>query len=148
MKKLVLLLVVVALLPACSTVSKVNPWSSTKNPGWYGDVDATLLRVVDGDTLIVTIHKYPPLFGENISVRLANINAPEPNEPGGPEAKAYVENLLNAGDLLRLSNMRRGKYFRIVADVRIKPGISLSDLLVQNNFAVRDTMMAPSKFVP
>ncbi|MBU1173655.1 MAG: hypothetical protein KKD44_29140 [Proteobacteria bacterium] len=51
--------------------------------GWY-----EVQRIVDGDTLILT----------NVGrVRLADVDAPEPGEPGGDEATAALAELLEHG---------------------------------------------------
>ena len=116
--------------------SVADPWLDP--PDFYGDVEAEVVRVIDGDTIVVNIPGYPEVFGENISIRLSGVDAPEPHEPNGKEAKAYVESLLEPGDEIRLFNMRRDRFFRIISDIRIEPGMSLGEVLMQNGFATPD----------
>lgn len=134
MKKWIALFAIV-LLTGCASAQKKMPWY---NPQVYGDASATVVRVIDGDTVVVTIKDYPPIFGSNISIRLRGIDAPEPNEPNGPAAKVYVESLLEPGSKVWLGGMSRDNFFRIVADVRLdnEKGLSLSDLLMENGYAV------------
>ena len=49
---------------------------------------ATVIQVIDGDTLVVRTRDY-----KNIKVRLYGIDAPEYNQPGGPEATAFLRSL-------------------------------------------------------
>ncbi|MGD7708127.1 thermonuclease family protein [Microlunatus sp. Y2014] len=87
---LALLLVFVAihfqLLPA--------PWATADDP-----TTATVVRVIDGDTLEVTI------AGANARVRLLAIDAPETGESPdcyGPEATRHLAQLLDQGSTIRL----------------------------------------------
>lgn len=74
---------------------------------------AELVRVVDGDTIIVVYN------GKKERVRFIAENAPELSEPGGPEAKAAVEKRLGPpGSHLRLIFPRghiRDRYARLLA---------------------------------
>ena len=55
-----------------------------------------VVRVIDGDTVVcdVDLGFY---VRTRMSCRLAGINAPEHDEPGGPEAKAALAELLGRG---------------------------------------------------
>lgn len=90
----------------------------------YGDALAHVVRVVDGDTLIVDIPAFPDVVGRNISIRLAGCDTPELRDKC-PEkrkkaraAKAFVHKLLD-GRAVVLRDIRRGKYFRLVARVEL-----------------------------
>ena len=86
-----------------------------------GDLDATahrVVRVVDGDTLIVM------LAGEKERVRLIGANTPEtvkpdwPVEPWGPEASQFTKKFLAGGAVrLEFDGPRRDKYGRTLAYV-------------------------------
>lgn len=79
----------------------------------------TVVRVVDGDTLVVSINNIDQ------TVRLLNINTPEtkdPNKPTeclGPEATNYLKEALPAGSKVRLEFdvERHDKYGRTLAGV-------------------------------
>ena len=47
----------------------------------YGQVRAVVVRVCDGDTVVVDIPEYPDVVGKDIRVRLAGVNAPELRDP-------------------------------------------------------------------
>ena len=47
----------------------------------FGQAQAVVVRVCDGDTVVVDIPEYPPIIGKAIRVRLAGVNAPELRDP-------------------------------------------------------------------
>lgn len=93
-----------------------------------------VLRVYDGDTFFVNIKGWPPIVGENIGIRIRGIDTPEirgkcPKEKSlAVEARDYVELRLKSAETVALSEIERGKYFRLVANVFVD-GESLSALL-------------------
>ncbi|MEM4507123.1 MAG: thermonuclease family protein [Acidilobaceae archaeon] len=90
------------------------------------DAIAVVERVIDGDTIVVTIvesrtSKISP--GSIERVRLADINAPELKTPQGESAKLYLERLLSKGTIVYLDVddiELRDKYGRLVAIVYFK----------------------------
>jgi endonuclease YncB( thermonuclease family) len=68
---------------------------------------ASVLRVKDGDTFTCFIDWSDPIIGFDGRVkrvvRLADVNAPESHDPGGPEATAALTKLLPAGTSLVLT---------------------------------------------
>ena len=73
---------------------------------------------MDGDTIYVQIQGYDSRIG-NISVRLADIECPEMNTPGGLESKNYAFQVLN-GSLVTLDlddDTGKDKFCRWVAVV-------------------------------
>lgn len=91
----------------------------------YGSVYATLVRVIDGDTIVVDIPEYPAIIGKNISVRVYGCDTPELRDKRphirkkAQEAKRFVQTFLQKahnGNIL-LQNIGRDKYFRLVAEV-------------------------------
>lgn len=108
--------------------------------------DKTNLRCVkyignyDGDTITVDIQNVHPLLGEKISVRINGINTAELNSKKSCEkevarkAKALVESALSAAKQIDLLNIKRDKYFRILADVSADQQ-SIKYLLLKNNLA-------------
>lgn len=80
-----------------------------------------LVRVYDGDTIFVDIYNLHPLIGDNIGIRLNGIDTPELRKKNerkrGLELKYILIDKLMSCTEIYLKNMKRGKYFRIVADV-------------------------------
>ena len=107
----------------------------------YGSVTVSkVISVYDGDTFRVNIDSLPPIVGKNIPVRLEGVDTPEINGKCQYEkdlalkARDFVRRkLLNATEI-KLNDLQRGKYFRIVAKVYID-GVSLEEELLQNGLA-------------
>lgn len=82
-----------------------------------------VLSVYDGDTFRVNINGYPDIIGEDIPIHIAGIDTPEIRGTSGylkevaEKARKFTEYKLLHAKKIKLKNMRRGKYFRIVADV-------------------------------
>lgn len=107
----------------------------------YGDVEVDeILSIYDGDTFRCNIKNYPKIIGDNISVRIAGIDCPEmtdkrPNIKAlARQAKQYTVARLREGKNIQLMNMRRDKYFRILADINID-GKDLAQELIKKGLA-------------
>ena len=101
------------------------------------DLSASATRVIDGDTIIVNIHEWPPEIGEEMRVRLAYIDAPEmKGECIGKalEAKRFLEFV--EGKEVMLKNVKKGKYFRLVSEVWYG-GVDMGELMVGMGYVVR-----------
>lgn len=91
----------------------------------YGSVKVSnIVSVHDGDTFSVNINKWPAIVGENISIRIRNIDTPEITSKNikirflATAAKNELIKLLESGSV-KLINIKRDKYFRINADVTV-----------------------------
>jgi len=107
----------------------------------YGSVTVSkIISVYDGDTFRVNIDSLPPLIGKNIPVRLEGVDTPEINGKCQYEkdlalkARDFVRRKLFNATEIKLNDLQRGKYFRIVAKVYID-GVSLEEELLQNGLA-------------
>lgn len=101
-----------------------------------------IVSIYDGDTFRVTLDgDMPRIFGENISIRVANIDTPElrakcENEKKlARKAKQFTVQKLREAKVIVLKSVQRGKYFRIVADVYLD-GVPLSNQLLDHKLAV------------
>ncbi len=102
---------------------------------------ATLVRVVDGDTVALNVDLgFRIAFGDLF--RLANVDAPELNAPDPAErvrARAAAEYLRQQLDgkalIIRTDKDRREKYGRFLANVYVD-GACINDSLVQAGHAV------------
>ena len=94
-------------------------------------------NIYDGDTLRVTVHDWPPLFGRSIPVRVRGVDTPEirgrcPYEKRKAiAARDFVRRHLFTSQSIVLRDVTRGKYFRIVADVYVD-GVNLSETLIKS----------------
>lgn len=104
--------------------------------------EATLVRVVDGDTVDVDIH-----LGFNVTlskqrIRVMGIDAPEsrtsdPTEKVfGLAAKSRVRELLHEELQLVTTDQQHEKFGRILGDFRIGDRL-MTDILVEEGYAVR-----------
>ena len=109
----------------------------------YGTVTVSkVISVYDGDTFRVNIDSLPPIVGKNISIRVNGVDTPEIRGKCQYEkdlalkARDFVrDRLANATDI-KLTNLQRGKYFRVVANV-VVDGVSLEQELLDNKLAYR-----------
>lgn len=101
-----------------------------------------VVSVYDGDTFKVNIDGYPPIIGENVPIRIAGIDTPEIRGTTGytqetaQKAKKFTQNLLRKAKEIKLRNMKRGKYFRIIAEVYVD-GVNLGKELIRVGLAKR-----------
>ena len=120
-------LVAVVLLGACSHAQRAST-----------DGRATVVRVVDGDTIVAHIN------GHDEHVRLLGIDTPETHKPDspvecfGPEAAAHLESLLPKGTVVRLVRdvEARDRYDRLLAYVyRDNDGLFVDLVMVADGYA-------------
>ena len=130
MNKYLLLVVILAILPAQAAPQ-------------YGTVTVSkVISVYDGDTFRVNIDSLPPIVGKNIAIRVNGVDTPEIRGKCQYEknlaldARDFVRNKLANAKEIKLTNLQRGKYFRVVANVLVD-GVSLERELLDNKLAYR-----------
>ncbi|WP_181408164.1 thermonuclease family protein [Pararhizobium mangrovi] len=108
-----------------------------------GPVEAQLVRVVDGDTVLVDAEPWPQQR-VRVAVRLRGVDTPELHASCASERKAAerakhaVRRLLGESDHVRLTDIAGGKYFgRVLANVETANGKDLSRTLLGKKLAVR-----------
>ena len=92
--------------------------------GWTDDEANTYLarvrRVVDGDTLVVTVDLgFAVEVGQTL--RLRGIDAPELSRQAGERAREFVRQALSASERVVIATRHRGKYGRWLADLYYHP---------------------------
>ena len=125
----------ILLLVALSALSK------PALPSSYGDIIAdSIVSNYDGDTITVTINQWPPIIGDRLKVRAAGYDTPEIRGKCRREkflavqAKKLLSSILSNAERVELRNIKRGTFFRVVADVYID-GRPLSELMLKTKFA-------------
>jgi endonuclease YncB( thermonuclease family) len=116
--------------------------TSYAEPSLPGPYPASVVSVVDGDTVNVKVKIWLGLYQE-VAVRVYGIDTPEslrahcPSEKElGLKAKNFVEKLLPVGTTITLSQVRDDKYHgRVVATVRTTNGEDLSQRLLKEGLA-------------
>ncbi|WP_436817462.1 thermonuclease family protein [Neorhizobium sp. DT-125] len=120
-----------------------------------GPVAAEILRIVDGDTLLVEAQPWPQQKME-VYVRIRGIDAPELRSKclrireAGLDARHALEALTAKSRGIQLTRIAGDKYFgRIVADVRLLDGRSVADdLLLAGLVQTYDGGRKPSQICP
>ena len=104
----------------------------------YGTVTVSkVISVYDGDTFRVNIDSLPPIVGKNIPIRVNGVDTPEIRGKCQYEknlalkARDFVRGKLANAKEIKLTNLQRGKYFRVVANVLVD-GVSLEQELLDN----------------
>jgi micrococcal nuclease len=98
------------LFPLCLSILILSLFIGIKS-GYAEQIEAQINKVVDGDTVRVSIagEKKP------VRVRLYGIDAPEKNQPSGPESSEALARLLPVGSAVLLDVVDRDHYGRLVA---------------------------------
>ena len=97
--------------------------------------------VYDGDTFRVDLDCKTDIFCKNIPIRVFGIDTPEMKtkceevKELAKQAKNFTKAMLSTGKVITLKNIKRGKYFRIVAEVYVDKK-SLSKALIKEGLAV------------
>jgi endonuclease YncB( thermonuclease family) len=117
-----------------------TPCKSAKKD--YGDIVINeVVSVYDGDTIRVTIKKFPPIIGENMPIRLNGFDTPElrSKDPIEKEkayiARDYLRAEIATSKKIELRNCKRGKYFRIVGDLYLD-NVDIGKVMIEKGLAV------------
>jgi len=106
------------------------------------------VNAYDGDTFTVNIPGVPDVFGRLISVRVRGVDAPEIRGRCTDErylamrARNWVREKMSNAKEIELTEPERGKYFRIVASVKVD-GMDLGIALQERGYAVKYTGSGP-----
>ncbi len=155
LKRIIIGAVILAALVAVYILS--NGFGEKKRSEKNGDfVAVTLVRVVDGDTIVVALN------GENIKVRFIGVDAPESvhsdesmNTEEGVLATEYLKSLLKEDDTLYLQYdvERTDTYGRTLAyvwtsgEVDIKKEADIEKYML-NAILVKEGFARPSEYPP
>jgi len=104
--------------------------------------DATVIRVIDGDTIWMHIDLGFNIF-KKVKIRLLGIDTPPLTDSLGKKAKAYVESLTRQSPNVIVRSTRSGKFDRYLGAVFIatpdKPPSYLNQLLLNHSLATVHT---------
>ncbi len=98
-----------------------------------------VVRVYDGDTITVDVAEWPAIVGDDIGVRIRGVDTPElrgkcdAEKASARSAREFTKAMVMNAETVVLSDIERGKYFRIVADV-YADGVSVSGALIESGF--------------
>jgi len=109
----------------------------------FGNVTISeVTSISDGDTFSANIAGWPEIISRRIRIRINGIDTPEyrgkcPAEKKKAKfAKQFAVEKLRKAKKIELRNMKRGKYFRIVADVWVD-NKNLAEALLKAGHAVK-----------
>jgi len=81
----------------------------------YGPYTADVVRIIDGDTVVLNVHAWPGLT-QNIHLRLDGVNtpekrrAPECEKIQGRKATAFTTTFIGSAQAVRISGVHLGKF--------------------------------------
>jgi len=102
-----------------------------------------IARIVDGDTLDVDIDLGFGIWKTNERIRLWQIDTPEcrtrdkEEKKYGLIAKNFVEEHLPVGKIFELQTLEKDKFGRYLGAVFVKNRLSINDMLLKANLAVK-----------
>jgi len=106
--------------------------------------NATVVRIVDGDTIRLDIDLGFDIVLRNQSVRLYKVDTPEcrtrdlKEKAAGLLAKEVVQNLITTGErvFIRTKLDTKGKFGRLLGTIITTDNININEHLIDNNYAV------------
>ena len=99
---------------------------------------ATILRIIDGDTVLVQRRGGLLRSGPEDRIRMWGIDAPESAQEGGPQSTKYLTKIMRQGSTVWLTQMDTDHYGRTVAVLhrdRNNPANSYNRQMVQGGHA-------------
>ena len=107
-------------------------------------INATVVRVVDGDTIRLDIDLGFDVILKNQSVRLYRVDTPEcrtrdlKEKAAGLLSKSVVKGFVDIGSkvVIRTSLDTKGKYGRILGTILDEKGFNINEYLIDNSYAV------------
>lgn len=105
---------------------------------------AKVVRVVDGDTVILDIDLGFDVWLNSQSVRLSGVDTPETRTRNANEKKAgllakkWVSDLLKVGDDVKITTIldKEGKFGRILGVITNSNEVNINEGLINNRYAV------------
>lgn len=118
-------------------------WANAQIKGPDHSARPTVTRVVtvyDAATFTCQIDGLVPVFGQRVPVKIGSINLLKTSDQKSADqaaarsAKQFTQDLLNQARVITLENMRRDRYFRVIADVYVD-GRNLAEMLIAAGLA-------------
>ena len=106
------------------------------------EYNCKIVRVIDGDSIIIDIDLGFSHFIHNESIRLYGIDTPEcrtrdaEEKAAGLLAKEFVEEALHVGETYKLTTKEKGKFGRYLGTIYLTEETSINAALVKERLAV------------
>lgn len=113
---------------------------SIASADYGGATVSAVTSIYDADTFRANIEGWPAIIGHRVPIRVNGVDAPElrgkceAEKQKARQAKQFTVAKLRAAHEIRLEELDRGKYFRILADVYVD-GESLGQALIRAGHA-------------
>ena len=127
--------IALGLIAAIAANAAENRWRSVAGP-----VSAQIVRIIDGDTLLVDAHPWPG-HAVRVSVRLRGIDTPErrsrclQERHAANRARSELERLVSGFRTVELRNVSGGKYYgRVLADLKAG-STDIASAMLEGGFA-------------
>ena len=121
----------------------ILPFNTNAKNKSFGNVEVIkVTSIYDGDSFRTDLKGLPVIVGEHMAIRINGIDTPELRGKCDKEkqlaraAKQFTVERLRATKSIVLKNIKRGKYFRLIADVYID-SFSLGEQLIKHGHAVK-----------
>jgi len=106
------------------------------------EYNCKIVRVIDGDSIILDIDLGFGLWIHGESIRLFGVDCPEcrsrdkEEKAAGLAAKEFVEDALHVGGIYRLQTKEKGKFGRYLGTIYLTDDTSINAALVKERLAV------------
>lgn len=104
--------------------------------GQRWDVPGRMVRVIDGDTLVIDLDLGWHTWRLAEPVRLEGLNTPEVSTPEGRAVRDLLREQLPAGTEVRVSSRKLDKYGRVLGRVFTPIHMDVGNWLLAQGFAV------------
>lgn len=124
-----------------NVIAKDHLIESSDEKTFGNAIVSEVTSIYDGDTFRVNIAGYPDIVGHRVSVRVFGIDTPEikgkcqAEKDAAQKAKQFTVEKLRSGKKIELRNLRRDKYFRLLAEVYVDNN-SLAEMLIKAGLAI------------
>jgi endonuclease YncB( thermonuclease family) len=99
-------------------------------------VPAVVVRVIDGDTVVVHMEVMPGLVLHEAHVRVQGINAPEMNTVPGRASYAVAQSLLLVNTLITITMNDTDKFGRVLGKITMPDGRDFGQVMIDGGHAV------------
>ena len=99
-------------------------------------IPAVIVRVIDGDTVVVHMEIMPGFVLHEAHVRVEGINAPELNTAAGRDAWNVAKSLLPPNSVVAITMHDTDKYGRMLGKIKLTDGRDFGTVMVDMGQAV------------
>ena len=110
---------------------------NSKSLYWY---TAVLVRIIDGDTIVVDVDLGMSTWKHKVTLRILGIDTPEPRGKtkvaGDAATQRAIELLGPPGSLLYIHTVKKDSFGRWIASVQLMDGTFFEETMLKEGYAV------------